>query len=182
MKYTLLYIDTHDIIGEIMFEKFKRHSQSAQIIEEESKSEEKPEIIYPKVHTTKEVESEYITIKDYSSFLQLSKMINKELSQTKSKLGEYLLQIDKKRVLAEKSMKIRVRVFKLTEKKHTKGDQDEVEINGLQIGLDATPRHEIKALASVVKSYQDRLLFLQKTMAALKELNQFGEVQIVNFL
>jgi hypothetical protein len=165
-----------------MLNKFKRHSRPKQNIEEEAKLEEKPAIIYPKVHTTKKVEGEFKVIKDYSSFLQLSEMINKEISQTKSKIGEYLLQIVKKRALAEKSMNIRVRVFKLTEKKQTKGGQDEFEINGLQIVLDATPRHEIKALTRVIKSYQDRLLLLQKTKIDLKELNQLGQVQVVNFL
>lgn len=150
-------------------------------IEEESKIEENPEKTYSSLQTYKKDESEFIAIKDYSSFSQLSEMIKKEISQTKSKLGKYLLQIDKKKNLAEKSRKIRTAVFKLTDKKQANEDQSEFEINGLQIVLDATPRHEIKALESVVKSQQDRLQYLQKTRSALKELDQLGEVQGANF-
>jgi hypothetical protein len=150
-------------------------------IEEESKIEEKTEITYSKMQTSKRAESEFIAIKVYSSFLQLSEMIEKEISQTKSKLGKYLLQIDKKKNLAEKSRNIRTTVFKLADKKQVKEDQNEFEINGLQIVLDATPRHEIEALESVAKSQQDRLHYLQKTRTALKELDKLGEVQEVGF-
>ena len=61
----------------------------------EPKVEEKPEITYSKASSTKETKSEFMAIKDYSSFSQLTEMINKEISQSKSKLGEYYLQIDK---------------------------------------------------------------------------------------
>lgn len=147
----------------------------------EPKVEEKPEITYSKASSTKETKSEFMAIKDYSSFSQLTEMINKEISQSKSKLGEYYLQIDKKKAIAEKSRKIRAAVYKLTEKKQNREAQGEFEINGLQIVLDATPRHEIEALESVVKSQQDRLQFLQNTKTALKEFDQLGEIQGVNF-
>ncbi len=136
-----------------------------------------PESNYP----TKEPESDFMAIKDYSSFLQLSEKINKEISQTKSKLGEYLLQIDNKKILAEKSQKILNIVSKMTGKQHCKENQDELSISGLQIVLDATPRHELEVLENVVKSQQDRLLHLQKTKKAINELSQLGEVQGINF-
>ncbi len=184
-----------------MFEKFKKRSQQQEIIKPQITTEPEQEKI--KNITTehqinnkpetpaianesekeiiKETKSEFMAIKDYSSFSQLTEMINKEISQSKSKLGEYLLQIDKKKAIAEKSRKIRAAVYKLTEKKQNKEAQGEFEINGLQIVLDATPRHEIEALESVVKSQQDRLQFLQNTKSALKEFDQLGEIQGVNF-
>jgi hypothetical protein len=145
------------------------------------KLKEKSEITFTKVDSFKDVKTEYVAIKDYSSFSQLTEMINKEISQSKSKLGEYLLQIDKKKIIAEKSRKIRSTVYKLTEKKPNKEAQGVFKINGLQIVLDATPRHEIEALESVVKSYQDRLQFLQKAKTSLKEFEQLSDIQGVNF-
>lgn len=147
----------------------------------EPKVGEKPEITYSKAILIKETESKFMAIKDYSSFSQLTEMINKEISQSKSKLGKYLLQIDQKKAIAEKSRKIRAAVYKFTEKNQNMEAKDEIEINGLQIILDATPRHEIKALERVVKSQQDRLQFLQNTKTALKEFDQFREIQGVNF-
>jgi hypothetical protein len=143
--------------------------------------EEKTDITPVSSYPSKELESEFMAIKDYSSFLQLSEKINKEISQTKSKLGEYLLQIDNKKVLAEKSQKILNIVSKMTGKPHGKENQDELLIDGLQIVLDATPRHELEVLENVVKSQQNRLLHLQKTKKAINELSQLGEVQGINF-
>jgi hypothetical protein len=147
----------------------------------ELKIEEKPGITHSKNISIKGTDSEFMAIKDYSSFSQLTEMINREISQSKSKLGEYLLQIDKKKTIAEKSRKIRAAVYKLTEKKQNNEAQGEFEINGLQIVLNATPRHEIEALESVVKSQQDRLQFLQNTKTSLKEFDQLGEIQGINF-
>lgn len=162
-------------------ENYPMNESSGQKIKKEPKTELKPDTAYPKQYEHKDFESKFMAIKDYSSFLQLSEMIDKEISQTKNKLGEYLLQIDKKKTLADKSRKIRTAVFKLTEKNQSKKDQDEFEINGLQIVLDATPRHEMEALESVVQSQQDRLQFLQKAKIALKDLGQLGEVKGINF-
>jgi hypothetical protein len=160
----------------------KNKPEKTQVVNEsEQKIKEKPENTFSKLQNSNNIDSEFMAIKDYSSFSQLSEMISNEISQTKSKLGKYLLQIDKKKSLAEKSRKIRAAVLNLAEKKQAKENQSEFEINGLQIVLDATPRHEIEALESVVKSQQERLHYLQKTRTALKELDQIGEVQGVNF-
>ena len=164
--------------------KTNESSQPIDKIEETIKPdfiEEKTEITPVSNYPSKELESEFMAIKDYSSFLQLSEKINKEISQTKSKLGEYLLQIDNKKVLAEKSQKILNIVSKMTGKPHCKENQDELLIDGLQIVLDATPRHELEVLENVVKSQQGRLLQLQKTKKAISELSQLGEVQGINF-
>ncbi|MBK5133745.1 hypothetical protein JJE00_04865, partial [Candidatus Bathyarchaeota archaeon] len=131
--------------------------ESQETIKKESILEEKPDINYSSTYPNKEIESEFMAIKEYSSFSELSERINKEISQTKSKLGEYLFQIDKKKVLAEKSQKILNLVSKMTGKQQSKENQGELLINGLQVVLDATPRHELEVLESVVKSKQDHL-------------------------
>ncbi|MCJ7713584.1 hypothetical protein MUO66_03900, partial [Candidatus Bathyarchaeota archaeon] len=155
--------------------------KSKEMIKPESKLEEKPAITCISKYSNNELESEFMTIKDYSSFSQLSENINREISRTKSKLGEYLLQIDNKTVLAEKSQRILNMVSKMTGKQQSNENQSELSINGLQVVLDATPRHELEVLENVVKSQQDRLFHLQKTKKAIKELDQLGEIQGVNF-
>jgi len=159
----------------------KLDDKSKETIKPESKLEEKPAITCISKYSNNELESEFMAIKDYSSFSQLSENINREISRTKSKLGEYLLQIDNKTVLAEKSQRILNMVSKMTGKQQSNENQNELSINGLQVVLDATPRHELEVLENVVKSQQDRLLHLQKTKKAIKELDQLGEIQGINF-
>lgn len=159
----------------------KLDDKSKETMTPESKLVEKPAITCISKYSNNELESEFMTIKDYSSFSQLSENINKEISQTKSKLGEYLLQIDNKKVLAEKSQRILNMVSKMTGKQQSNENQSELSINGLQIVLDATPRHELEVLENVVKSQQDRLLHLQKTKKAIKEIDQLGEIRGINF-
>ena len=159
----------------------KLDDKSKETIKPESKLEEKPAITCISKYSNNELESEFMAIKDYSSFSQLSENINREISRTKSKLGEYLLQIDNKTVLAEKSQRILNMVSKMTGKQQSNENQSELSINGLQVVLDATPRHELEVLENVVKSQQDRLLHLQKTKKAIKELDQLGEIQGINF-
>lgn len=155
--------------------------EQRQEYEEKPKIEEKSKIPTHRIQDSNNIKTEFMAIKKYSSFSQLSDRINKEISQTKSKLGKYLFQIDKKKSIAEKSKKIRTAVYKLAEKKENGNDQDKFEIDGLQIILDATPRHEIEVLERVVSSQQSRLNYLQKTLEALKGLNQLREIQGVNF-
>lgn len=216
MEYKLLYIEIYDIVGDKMFEKFKKRSHQQKVT---MKKEEKPKLIgvanklaesqtkhqleeeQKPIEQKKEPKEEIKTketmyesqsfyenkekifaIKNYSSFLQLEEMINKEISKTKSKLGEYLLKIDKKRTFAEKSKKIRNAVYKIAEKNPSHVNQGEFEINGYQIILDAKPRHEIEALETVVKSYQDHLQLLQQTKEAIKEFDQLENISGVKFL
>lgn len=110
----------------------------------------------------------FVGIKEYSSAIQIAEKIDKEIAAAKSALGEYLRQLDDVRAVAEKSQRLHGIVAKATGKKQQKEKQDQIEVNGLEIVLDATPLHELTAIESVVKSYQQRLITLQKTREALK--------------
>jgi hypothetical protein len=48
--------------------------------------------------------------------------------------------------------------------------------------LDANPFHELTAIEEVVRSQQDKLLFLQKSREALKWLDQIGETEGIKYL
>ena len=58
-------------------------------------------------------------IKEYTSAQAIAESLDKELSETKSVLGEYLRRLDEIRTLAEKSKKVRDVVMKLAGKKPT---------------------------------------------------------------
>jgi hypothetical protein len=123
-----------------------------------------------------------VEIKEYASAEEIAEILEKEISDTKSILGEYLRRLDDIRALAEKSKKIREVVMKLAGKKASTESLGEITIGNLSIVLDANPFHELTAIEEVVRSHQERLLVLQKTREALKWLDQLGDTEGLRYL
>jgi hypothetical protein len=121
-------------------------------------------------------------IKEYNSAQLIADALDKELSETKSVLGEYLRRLDEIRTLAEKSKKVREVVMKLAGKKPNSENPSEVTVGTLNIILDANAFHELTAIESVVRSHQERLLVLQKVREALKWLDQLGDTEGLRYL
>ncbi|MGB9779042.1 MAG: hypothetical protein ACPLW8_06505 [Candidatus Bathyarchaeales archaeon] len=123
-----------------------------------------------------------VEIKEYGSAEEIAETLEKEISETKSILGEYLRRLDDIRALAEKSKKIREVVLKLAGKKAGGESLGEITIGNLSIVLDANPFHELTAIEEVVRSHQERLLVLQKAREALKWLDQLGDTEGLKYL
>jgi hypothetical protein len=121
-------------------------------------------------------------IKEYTSAQAIAESLDKELSETKSILGEHLRKLDEIRTLAEKSKKVREIVLKLAGKKAPTENSNEITVGTLNIVLDANPFHELAAIESVVRSHQERLLVLQKVREALKWLDQLGDTEGLKYL
>jgi hypothetical protein len=121
-------------------------------------------------------------IKEYTSAQAIAEAMDKQLSETKSVLGEYLRKLDEIRTLAEKSKKVREVVLKLAGKKAPTENQSEITVGTLNIVLDASAFHELTAIESVVRSHQERLLVLQKVREALKWLDQLGDTEGLKYL
>jgi hypothetical protein len=123
-----------------------------------------------------------VEIKEYKSAEEIAGTLDKEITDTKSTLGEYLRRLDEIRSLAEKSKKIREVVMKLAGKKAATENLGEITVGTLNIVLDANPFHELTAIESVVRSHQERLLILQKAREALKWLDQLGDTDGLKYL
>jgi hypothetical protein len=123
-----------------------------------------------------------VEIKEYASAEEIAGTLDKDISDTKSTLGEYLRRLDDIRALAEKSKKIREVVMKLAGKKATTESLGEISVGSLNIVLDANPFHELTAIEEVVRSHQERLLVLQKAREALKWLDQLGDTEGLKYL
>ena len=121
-------------------------------------------------------------IVEYNSAQAIAEALDKQLSETKSVLGEYLRRLDEIRTLAEKSKKVREVVMKLAGKKANAENPSEVTIGSLNIILDANAFHELTAIEAVVRSHQERLLVLQKVREALKWLDQLGDTEGLKYL
>lgn len=123
-----------------------------------------------------------VEIKEFSSVEEIEEALDKEISETKSNLGQYLRRLDEIRSLAEKTKKIRQVVMKLAGKKDDAERLGEISVENVNIVLDANPLDELTALESVVRSHQERLLKVQKAREALKPLDEFGDTEGVKFL
>jgi hypothetical protein len=123
-----------------------------------------------------------VEIKEYTSAEQLAERLDKEIGDTKSTLGEYLRRLDEIRTIAEKSKKIREVVLKLAGKKTPSESMGEVTVGSLNIILDSNPFHELAAIESAVRSYQERLLVMQKAREALKWLDQLGDTEGLKYM
>jgi uncharacterized membrane protein YheB (UPF0754 family) len=121
-------------------------------------------------------------IKEYTSAQAIAEDLDKQLSETKSILGEHLRKLDEIRTLAEKSKKVREVVLRLAGKKVSTDNSSEITVGTLNIVLDANPFHELTAIELVVRSFQERLLVLQKTREALKWLDQLGDTEGLKYL
>jgi len=124
-----------------------------------------------------------VQLKEYNSAQAIADSLDKDLSDTKSLLGEYLRRLDEIRILAEKSKKVREVIMKLAGKKTSSGEAPgEITVGTLNIILDANAFHELTALEAVVRSHQERLSTLQKARDALKSLEQLGDTEGLKFL
>jgi vacuolar-type H+-ATPase subunit I/STV1 len=123
-----------------------------------------------------------VQMKEYMSAEEIAETLEKEISETKSTLGEYLRRLDDIRALAEKSKKIHEVVMKLAGKKIASESLGEISVGTLNIVLDANPFHELTAIEEVVRSHQERLLVLQKAREALKWLDQIGDTEGLKYL
>ncbi len=116
-------------------------------------------------------------IKEYNSADEISDNLEREVSTTKSVLGEYLRRLDDIRSLAEKSKKIREVIMKLAGKKDFTKSLGELTIGNLSVILYANPLDELSAIEEVVRSHQERLVMLQKTSEALGWIDQLGDTE-----
>jgi hypothetical protein len=123
-----------------------------------------------------------VEIKEFGSAGEIEEALDKDISKTKSTLGEYLRRLDEIRLLAEKSRKVRQVVMKLAGKKAIDESLGEINVGSVSIVLEATPVDELTAIESVVRSHQERLLKLQKAREALKPLDELGDTDGMKYM
>jgi len=123
-----------------------------------------------------------VEIKEFESVEELEDTLDRDISTTKSTLGEYLRRLDEIRTLAEKAKKIRAVVMKLAGKRASPESLGEIDIGNMKVVLDANPLDELTAIESVVRSHQERLLILQKAREGIKPLSELGDTDGMKFL
>lgn len=109
-----------------------------------------------------------VEIRTYNSINDLIGAMDEEVARSKSQLGEYLRKFDEIRFLAERSRRLRETLLKAVGSKERQTMMDGVKIGEITVVLDVRPEHELTVLEEAVKSYQERILTLQKARESLK--------------
>ena len=123
-----------------------------------------------------------VKLKEYNSAAEIAKMLDSEITRTKSMLGEYLRRLDEIRTLAERSKKVRSVIYKLTGKRAAASTLGELTVGDLNVILDATPLHELTVIQEAVRSQQERLLKLQKGLEDIKWADQIEDAEGLEFM
>jgi len=154
--------------------------------ESASKLDQLTENTTPHVQSSAEVEAQkstpLVTIREYSSTLEIAERIDKEIAEAKSALGEHLRQLDEARYAAEKLEKLHKAISKATGKKLPKENPNKLEVNGLRMILGATPLDELAAIETVVRTRQQQLLSLQKVKESLGSLDPLSNTEGLKYL
>jgi hypothetical protein len=138
-------------------------------------------LLQPRVDL-KAQKKQLVKIKEYGSAKEIAEKIDKEIVETKSALGQYLRQMDDAKCAAEKIERLNEVVAKATGKKLPKENPNELEIDGLEIILDATPIHELAAIETVMRNRQERLMTLQKIRESMGSLEPLCETEGLKYL
>jgi hypothetical protein len=123
-----------------------------------------------------------VEIKEFESVEELEDSLDRDISMTKSTLGENLRRLDEIRTLAERSKKVRAVVMKLAGKKNTAESLGEIEVGDIKVVLEANPLDELTAIETVVRSHQERLLTLQKAREGIRPLDELGDTDGMKFM
>jgi hypothetical protein len=120
-------------------------------------------------------------IKQYDSPKAIAENLEKQISEAKTSLSEYLIKLEEIRTMAEKSKKIREIMLKLANRKAPVESLGELSIGSLKVVVEANPLQILSAIESVVLSKQERLLTLQKAREDIKWLDQLGDTEGVMY-
>ena len=157
----------------------KNASRSRKTVEDEETSSSKN----PRALTdVKAQEKPFIGIKEYSSILEITKSIDHEIAETESSLSGYLRQLADRRAIAEKLQRLHDVVAKIADKKPSKDEPNNVDLNGLEIVLDTIALNELSTIKSVVRSHQQRLTTLQKAREVLQTVDNVGYTEGIKYL
>jgi len=123
-----------------------------------------------------------VELKEFESVEELEESLDRDISVTKSTLGESLRRLDEIRTLAERSKKVRAVVMKLAGKKNAAESLGEIEVGDIKVVLEANPLDELTAIETVVRSHQERLLTLQKAREGIRPLDELGDTDGMKFM
>ena len=96
-------------------------------------------------------------IKEFTSFMEVTETLDKEISDTKSMLSKYLSRLDEVRHSAENLKKLHSTLSKVVGRKALKESLGEINVEDMTFVLDASPLDELNALEDGLERGIDRI-------------------------
>ncbi len=117
----------------------------------------------------------------FNSITDFIEYIDKEISDLRSKLGELLRRLEgtkAKAMLINKFESLVSELAKSAGQPAAGAGSWEINLGMTKVIVNPTPKQELDALVAVVKSYQERVVLLERLKKSLEPLTRLSEVEV----
>jgi hypothetical protein len=115
-------------------------------------------------------------LKVFNSPEELKKFLDDEIGRIRTLLGDYLRRLEEVRIKTDRLKKAQDALVKFAgEKQITTSESREIDLSGLKVFVNPSPRQETDTLEDMVRSLQDKLNMIQRIRKALDPLISFEE-------
>jgi hypothetical protein len=115
-------------------------------------------------------------LKVFNSPEELKKFLDDEIGRIRTLLGDYLRRLEEVRIKTDRLKKAQDALVKFAgEKQITTSESREIDLSGLKVFVNPSPRQETDTLEDMVRSLQDKLNIIQRIRKALDPLISFEE-------
>lgn len=127
--------------------------------------------------------SNVVDIVSFNSISEFKEYIDSEINKLKSQLGEYLRRLEAIKAKAETLARFESLLAELAkaasgESKGLGLEEREFSIGITKIVVNPSPKQELEALVSIVRSLQERIMLLERVKKSLEQLSKIQDIEI----
>ena len=117
-----------------------------------------------------------LELKSFTTSDELKKFLDGEIGRIRSEIGDLLRRLEEIRIRADRLQKAQAALLKFAgEKQMPTLEAKELDLPGLKVWINPTPKQETETLEEIVKAMQTKLDTLQRIRKALEPLADFEE-------
>ncbi|MCE4611535.1 MAG: hypothetical protein F7B17_06165 [Desulfurococcales archaeon] len=116
-----------------------------------------------------------VTVLKFGNVKDLFEYMDKEIAESKKMLGDMLREVEKIRVAADLSSKLEELLKDLGGAGMPQAAA-ELELDGVKVYVNPTPRLELQVLVDAIKGMQERILQLERARKSLEPLSKLEGV------
>lgn len=117
-------------------------------------------------------------LRSYDSLEEFVKSVDNELGKLKALLGDYLRRMEMVKGKAESLIRLGELLGKMAGRETLGLESQEIELGGLKVSINPTPKQELDVLVEVVKDLQDRISSLERIRKSLNVFEELGGVSL----
>ena len=119
-----------------------------------------------------------VELRSYSSIEEFVKSLDNELGKMKALLGDYLRRMEMVKGKAESLIRLGELLGRMSGKGALGLESQEIDLGGLKVTVNPTPKQELDVLVEVVRDLQDRISGLEKLRKSLSIFEELGGVSL----